>query len=95
LPFLGRNLTGALVGLFFVYTTFEFTIVSAMPLMTELVPQARATMMAGNVGAHSAGRAIGALLGPALFSFGLRANGALAAALNLAALAMLLLFVRE
>ena len=95
LPFLGGSLTGALVGLFFVYTTFEFTIVSAMPLMTELVPQARATMMAGNVGALSAGRAIGALLGPALFSFGLRANGVLAAALNLAALAMLLLFVRE
>ncbi len=95
LPFLGRSLTGALVGLFFVYTTFEFTIVSAMPLMTELVPQARATMMAGNIGAHSAGRAIGALVGPALFSFGLQANGALAAALNLAALAMLLLFVRE
>jgi predicted MFS family arabinose efflux permease len=95
LPFLGRSLTGALVGLFFVYTTFEFTIVSAMPLMTELVPQARATMMAGNIGAHSCGRAIGALVGPALFSLGLQANGTLAAALNLVALAVLLAFIRE
>ena len=95
LPFLGRSLTGALVGLFFVYTTFEFTIVSAMPLMTELVPRARATMMAGNIGALSSGRAIGALVGPALFSLGLQANGTLAAALNLVALVMLLLFVRE
>jgi predicted MFS family arabinose efflux permease len=95
LPFLGRSLTGALVGLFFVYTTFEFTIVSAMPLMTELVPQARATMMAGNIGALSSGRAIGALVGPALFSLGLQANGTLAAALNLVALAVLLLIVRE
>jgi predicted MFS family arabinose efflux permease len=95
LPFLGRNLTGALAGLFLVYATFEFTIVAAMPLMTELVPQARATVMAGNAGAHSAGRALGALLGPALFSSGLMANGLLAAVLNLAALALLLLFVRE
>ncbi len=95
LPFLGRSLTGALVGLFLVYTTFEFTIVSGMPLMTELVPQARATMMAGNIGAHSAGRAIGALVGPALFGVGLQANGTLAAALNLVALAVLLAFIRE
>jgi predicted MFS family arabinose efflux permease len=95
LPFLGRSLTGALVGLFLVYTTFEFTIVSGMPLMTELVPQARATMMAGNIGAHSAGRAIGALVGPALFGLGLQANGTFAAALNLVALAVLLAFIRE
>ena len=95
LPFLGRSLTGALVGLFFVYTTFEFTIVSAMPLMTELVPQARATMMAGNIGALSSGRAIGALVGPALFGLGLLANGTMAAALNLVALAVLLAFIRE
>ena len=95
LPILGRSLAGALVGLFLVYITFEFALVAAIPLMTELVPRARATMMAGNIGAHSAGRAIGALVGPALFSLGLQANGTLAAALNLAALAMLLLFVRE
>ncbi len=95
LPLLGRNLFGALAGLFLLYLTFEFTLVSAIPLMTELVPQARATMMASNVGSHSVGRALGALIGPALFSSGLLANGALAAALDLLALTVLLLFVRE
>ncbi len=95
LPILGHSLAGALVGLFLVYITFEFALVAAIPLMTELVPRARATMMAGNVGAHSAGRAIGALVGPALFGLGLQANGTLAAALNLVALAVLLVFIRE
>ncbi len=52
-------------------------------------------MMASNVGSHSVGRALGALIGPALFTSGLLANGALAAALDLLALAVLLLFVRE
>ncbi len=95
LPTLGRTLPGALAGLFSLYLTFEFTLVSTIPLMTELVPSARATLMAGNVGAQSAGRAIGALLGPALFGGGLAAVVAGACALNLAALAALLLFVRE
>lgn len=95
LPFLGRSLPGALVALFGLYLSFEFTLVSAIPLMTELVPSARATVMAGNVGAQSAGRAFGALLGPALFGGGLAAVVVGACALNLVALATLLLFVRE
>ncbi len=95
LPSLGRSLPGALVGLFALYLSFEFTLVSAIPLMTELVPSARATLMAGNVGAHSAGRALGALLGPALFGGGLAPVAIGACALNCAALAALLLFVRE
>jgi predicted MFS family arabinose efflux permease len=95
LPLLGRNLAGALAGLFLLYLTFEFTIVSGIPLMTELVPEARATMMASNVGSHSVGRALGALIGPVLFGIGLVANGVVAAGLDLLALVVLLLFVRE
>lgn len=95
LPLLGRNLAGALAGLFLLYLTFEFTIVSSIPLMTELVPEARATMMASNVGSHSVGRALGALIGPVLFGIGLVANGVVAAGLDLLALVVLLLFVRE
>jgi predicted MFS family arabinose efflux permease len=95
LPLLGRNLAGALAGLFLLYLTFEFTIVSGIPLMTELVPEARATMMASNVGSHSVGRALGALIGPVLFGTGLVANGVVAAGLDLLALVVLLLFVRE
>jgi predicted MFS family arabinose efflux permease len=95
LPTLGQKLEGALVGLFLVYVTFEFTLVSAIPLMSELVPNARATTMASNVGAHSAGRALGALFAPAIFRFGLPVTTSVAAALDLVALGLLAFLVRE
>jgi predicted MFS family arabinose efflux permease len=95
LPALGFSVEGALVGLFFFFITFEFALVSTIPLMTELVPHARATLMAGYVAALSLGRMPGALAGPALFEIGLLANGIVAAVLNLLALAVLLLFVRQ
>ena len=95
LPILGRTLAGAGVGLFLFYVTFEFTLVSAIPLMTELVPPARATVMASNISAHALGRALGALLGPSLFAHGFAANGLAAAGLNLLALLLLALYVRE
>lgn len=70
LPFIGRTEAGALVGLFFFYLSFEFTIVSSIPLMTELLPSARATLMAFNVAAMSLGRALGAFLAPRLYGLG-------------------------
>jgi predicted MFS family arabinose efflux permease len=78
LPLLGRTSTGALVGLFLFYITFEFTLVSIIPMMTEVLPEARATVMAFNVAALSLGRAIGAPLAPFLYhySFPIVAAGA-------------------
>jgi predicted MFS family arabinose efflux permease len=70
LPFLGRTEAGALVGLFFFYISFEFTLVSIIPLMTEVLPTARATLMAFNVAALSLGRALGDLLAPRLYGLG-------------------------
>jgi predicted MFS family arabinose efflux permease len=70
LPFLGRTSAGALVGLFLFYITFEFTLVSIIPMMTEVLPEARATVMAFNVAGESLGRAIGAPLAPFLYSYG-------------------------
>ncbi len=67
LPFIGRTEVGALVGLFLFYITFEYTIVSHIPMITELVPSARATVMAFNVSGHSLGRAIGAFLAPFIY----------------------------
>jgi len=95
LPFADRSLATALGGLFVFYITFEFTLVSIIPLMTELAPEARGMLMGGNVGGQSAGRAIGAFLGPALFSGGLIANSTVAAGLDLLALGLLVRFVRE
>ncbi len=91
---LGQNLIAALIGLFLFSITFEFTIVSAIPLMTELVPGARATLMAGNIAAAMLGRALGDLIGPLIFTGSLLANGVAAAALNVAAVVVLYLFVR-
>jgi predicted MFS family arabinose efflux permease len=95
LPRIGTSTPGALVGLFAFYITFEFTVVSSLPLMTELVPAARATMMAANVAALLLGRALGAFAGPPLFSVGIAGNVTAAALLNLAALLTLTFFVRE
>jgi predicted MFS family arabinose efflux permease len=70
-----RSLPLALAGLFLLYITFEFTVVSAISLMTEQVPEARATSMASYAASAAAGRAIGALVGPVLFTWGIAANG--------------------
>ena len=67
LPFIGRTEIGALIGLFLFYITFEYVLVSHVPMMTELVPGARATVMAFNVTGHSLGRAIGAFLAPFIY----------------------------
>ena len=64
----GRWLPGALVGLFLFYLTFEFTLVSGIPLMSELLPSARATLMAAHMALISLGRAVGDLLAPRLFT---------------------------
>lgn len=92
---LGLNLLsgselGAMVGLLFFYMSFEFTIVSCLPLITEVLPEARASLMAANVAAFSLGRAAGSLLAPWLYQgIGFGANTLAALLLNLLALAAL------
>jgi predicted MFS family arabinose efflux permease len=67
LPFIGKTEVGALVGLFLFYITFEYVMVSHVPMMTELLPGARATVMAFNLTGHSLGRALGAFLAPFIY----------------------------
>ncbi|MCJ7625445.1 MAG: MFS transporter [Anaerolineaceae bacterium] len=74
LPWLGRSISGALVGLFFFYLTAEFAIVCFFPLISEILPAARATLLAYGATANSVGRGVGALLAPLLYSLGFRAN---------------------
>jgi predicted MFS family arabinose efflux permease len=62
LPIVGRTEIGALVGLFLFYITYEYVLVSHIPLMTEVMPSVRATLLSFNVMGHSLGRTIGALL---------------------------------
>jgi len=95
LPLLGTTLAGALVGLFALYLSFEYSIVSSLPLMTEQVPTARSTLMATNIAGLSLGRVLGALAGGPLFALGMQANTVAAAMLNLLALGLLVAFVKE
>jgi predicted MFS family arabinose efflux permease len=95
LPLLGRTLPGAATGLFIFYITYEFTLVSSIPLMTELMPSARATFMAINVASLSLGRAAGALLATRLYSDGILLNSLASLLLNLAALLVLALLAKN
>jgi predicted MFS family arabinose efflux permease len=74
LPFLGGSKYAALTGLFFFYLSYEFTFVSTLPFMTELVPQARGTLLGVNVACLSLGRMIGNLVAPFVFKIGFWAN---------------------
>jgi len=83
LPLIGRTELGALAGLFLFYITFEFTLVTSIPLMSEIMPSARATTLSFNLAAHSLGRAGGALLAPVLYASGLSSATGAAVVINL------------
>jgi predicted MFS family arabinose efflux permease len=68
--FMGGTVAGALVWLFIFYLSFEVTLVAALPLMTEVLPSARATLMAVFLAASSLGMAAGVFCGPRLYSAG-------------------------
>ena len=91
LPTVAQTLPLALGGLFIVFLAFEFTVVTGVGLITEILPDARGTMM-GALGATSGtGRMLGALTGGYVWLWGgLAATGAVAAALSLLALCSLL-----
>lgn len=87
LPIIGQTQLGALTGLFFFYITFEYIMVSHIPLMTELVPSARATMLSMNVTGHAIGRALGAFLAAFIYeTFGFVFVTGIAVAFNVFAL---------
>lgn len=73
LPLLTLNLSTALAGVFLVFFSFEFTVVTAISLSTELLPGQRATMMACQMAAAGMGRTVGALTGiPLWLGFGIQ-----------------------
>lgn len=86
LPLLGQTVAGALVGLFFFYISFEFAIVSSIPMMTEVVPDARAAMMGFFFTSASLGRATAALLATPLYGVGFAASVLVATVFNTGAM---------
>jgi MFS transporter, DHA1 family, inner membrane transport protein len=96
LPRLAGSLTGALVGIFLVYVTFDFSIVSVFPLLSELAPQARGALMALNVAAMAIGRLISSLSAVRLWTVGgLPANTLVSALAVTLALVILVTLIRE
>ncbi|MEE4242486.1 MAG: MFS transporter [Desulfopila sp.] len=67
LPLVGTTLSLAMFSIFLVFCAFEFTMVTSFSLSTELMPEARATMMAGFYAAAGLGRMLGVLLGGVLW----------------------------
>jgi MFS transporter, DHA1 family, inner membrane transport protein len=70
LPLLGHTLPLALFSLFVIFVSFEFAIVTTISLTTEVLPSARATMMASLMATMSVGRVIGALAGGSIWLAG-------------------------
>lgn len=70
LPIAGNRLPAALVILFLIFLFFEYTVVSFMALATELMPDARATMMSGVYASCGIGRILGAIIGIPIWQWG-------------------------
>jgi predicted MFS family arabinose efflux permease len=85
MPWLGKSMAAAFVCLFFFYLTFEFAIISALTMMSEVLPSARAALMGTNIAAHSLGRMVGTMVAPLLYVSGFQFNAAAVLALNLLA----------
>lgn len=91
LPFLAQTITMAFVSLFLIFVAFEFMIVASVSMATELLPEARATMMATYLGAAGLGRVVGALIGgPVWLIGGIFATGVVSAFISALALGALL-----
>ena len=96
IPFTTGSLASALATLVAIFFFFEITVVGALPLLTELVPEARGAVMSMGFGAMAAGRTIGSLVGPAIWGrFGLPGNSVLSAAMMLLAVIVLIRWLRE
>lgn len=70
LPLAEDHLLLALSAFFAVFLFFEFTIVTALSVLTEVLPTVRATMMSGYLTAASLGRVFGALVGTSIWNAG-------------------------
>ena len=81
LPLAGVSQWGATAAIFTFYFGFELAFVSSIPLMTEVLPEARATMMGAYMSAFSVGLMFGALIGPLTYQWGILYTGMAAAAL--------------
>jgi DHA1 family inner membrane transport protein len=89
------SLLAALIGLLVFFMGYEIFMVGRIPLMVEIIPRARSTMVSIGAASQRSGTALGILFGPLLFKFGIWMNSLVASLLGLIGLIVLILFVRE
>ena len=89
LPWAGRHLWGALIGLALHSMTAEFALMSIVTVMTEATPSARATMMGTGMAVASLGRMLGTVIAPLLYIIGFHANAIAAVIFDILLLVML------
>jgi len=95
-PLSAGSLTTALAALVALFFMFEIAVVGAIPLLTELVPEARGVVMSMSFGAMAAGRTIGSIVGPAVWArAGMWGNSLIAATVMLLAVVVLVRWLRE
>ena len=75
LPWLSTfGIWGAEIGLFLFYFTFQVQFMSTAPLLSEVLPTARAALIGASLAAVGVGRMLGALLAPLIFAWGFQYN---------------------
>ena len=89
LLFYGRTVASALAILFFYVLAYETVAVSNLSLMSEVMPEARATMLGLMVAFFSIGRAITALLAVPVYNYGFQYTILAVVGMNVAAFILL------
>lgn len=96
IPLSAGRLTTTLAALVALFFLFEIAVVGAIPLLTELVPEARGVVMSMSLGAMAAGRTIGSIIGPAVWlRTGMWGNSLIAAVAMLLAVVVLVRWLHE
>ncbi len=96
IPLSAGRLTTTLAALAILFFLFEIAVVGAIPLLTELVPEARGVVMSMSLGAMAAGRTLGSIIGPAVWlRTGMWGNSLIAAGAMLLAVVVLARWLHE
>ncbi len=89
LPLTGGALGWSMAGLGLFFISFEITLVGTLTMMSEVMPDARATVIAATVAGFSLGRLLGNLIAPGLFGISFWAIALAAVVLNILAAGLL------
>ncbi len=91
IPKLGSfGLWGAETGLFLFNLAFQIPFIASAPLLTEVLPMARASLLGASLASVGVGRMLGALAAPYLFAIGFQFNAIAATIIFLVSLLILI-----